>query len=564
MLPLAIFLPYVYWFYSSAFAEMLNEALAMDVVAPVLVLPLVYFFWLYDNRRELYELAKEGFSSFRELDLAAGAFLMLLSAFLYVFGSLSVFELELKVLSFVFCLTGFLAMFYGAKLVERMWLPLASTVFLVPIPVSSLQWIMGSLSLATGKLSYYFLKALGFPIEYVECEGVCQLILAKDGSSVSLMVAAQCAGFYTISALLMIGILVAGMVKAKLRERLAILAFSVVLGFLLNALRVSVLAAVAWSYGLEAMDAVHTYLGAAFLILSPFLLIEASEKLLRVKFRKPEAPKLALKVPAVKLNARKAMVIALCLLFLASLMQLSSVKALAFYEKQGEGILLVKNGEELFPFPERLNFSEGFFKFAYSQGPVQSELPYLRLTWYTITYVGPYKMTMVGQVRFDVADPGYRPLHGVDVWSICMRSIGFVPDLEQTDVLTVEGHSQPVKYFVLRSELTGELRAVSCFMVDVDYAYEGGTYPTEMRVSLIFFPPALKSSGLLPDLSSYARLVEFMREVTEALLSYWFSGVEASTFLNARIANQASAMSLGASVAYLAYGLGRREERGGA
>jgi len=107
-------------------------------------------------------------------------------------------------------------------------------------------------------LAYFFLISLGYP---VSISGTTITIISQSGTPVSATVAGACSGIegMTLSAVMLIGLLMGSKMKYLYRATLIIIAATIL--FFLNALRISLIFIFAYYYGNRGLLISHQWLG---------------------------------------------------------------------------------------------------------------------------------------------------------------------------------------------------------------------------------------------------------------------------------------------------------------
>lgn len=205
--------------------------------------------WLVWRERSLFKQEQATSSSSRR----TGWLLISIGLVAYVLGrSQSVHQLE--VLSQLPVLAGVVALFLGNEGLRRLWFPIFLIVFLVPIPGSILDQMLGPLKQWVSQIVDFALYSLGYPIAR---SGVVLTI-----GPYSLLIADACSGLNSMLALTGIGLLYVYLAKGRSRTmNLLFLLGLLPIAFLANILRVIVLVLLTYYSGDATGRAFHNHAG---------------------------------------------------------------------------------------------------------------------------------------------------------------------------------------------------------------------------------------------------------------------------------------------------------------
>jgi exosortase B len=205
-------------------------------------------------------------SSPNEANFSLGGASLVVGLACYVVGR-SQTILMMEVLSQVFVLIAFLAVYKGTKGVKLMWFPLFFMLFLIPFPGQVVDLVTGPLKTAVSVAAESLLYAAHYPIGR---SGVTITI-----GSYKLLVADACAGLNSIFALESIGIFYMSIVQHTSHVRNLLLAVMIIpISFVSNVIRVVVLILVTYYFGDEAGQGfVHGFAGILLFMVATTLVI---------------------------------------------------------------------------------------------------------------------------------------------------------------------------------------------------------------------------------------------------------------------------------------------------
>ena len=222
-------------FFSPPLYALTKFALKDDTSSYIPLIPLVstYFFW--ERRKEIFAGPPDGYS--------VGGALIAVAIVLYIFGAIQgdgMFEnsyLTVMSLSFVACVAGGVALFFGPKAWRAAAFPLIFLLFMIPIPGMILDPIVIMLQRGSAEVSYGFFHLIGVPVY-------------RDGFLFSLPgmtieVAKQCSGIRSGISLLLVSLL-AGQLFLRERWRRGVLVFAAIpITIAKNAVRIVLLTSLA-------------------------------------------------------------------------------------------------------------------------------------------------------------------------------------------------------------------------------------------------------------------------------------------------------------------------------
>ncbi len=187
-----------------------------------LLVPLISAFLLIRRRNAIrWEQMQPAFTGF---------IILLLSLLLYIIGFAGSIEV-LPRITLVTTLIGLALYHCGWSVFSKISFPLLFLFFMVPIPVSVINFVSLPLQLMATKISAFLIQGLSIPVY-------------REGNilyfaTTSLEVAEACSGLRSLMAYLMLACLFAYMTKSAIKNRLFIVGAAIPLAFLANLLRVT-------------------------------------------------------------------------------------------------------------------------------------------------------------------------------------------------------------------------------------------------------------------------------------------------------------------------------------
>ncbi|MCS5636115.1 MAG: exosortase/archaeosortase family protein [Myxococcota bacterium] len=177
---------------------------------------------------------------------------------------------------YVFSLMGFVLLFLGAEVFRLLLFPMCFLLLMVPLPQSLVNVVAFPLQLIAAKWAVSALQLIGVP---VLLEG--NIIHLASGD---LFVAEACSGLRSLMALMTLGVVFAHFFRRdSLLQQLILIASTVPIAILVNALRVAVTGFLAHQYGHEtAGGVIHDFQGLITFSLAFLLLLFESRLLSRL------------------------------------------------------------------------------------------------------------------------------------------------------------------------------------------------------------------------------------------------------------------------------------------
>ena len=177
---------------------------------------------------------------------------------------------------YVLSLMGFVLLFLGAEVFRLLLFPMCFLLLMVPLPQSLVNVVAFPLQLIAAKWAVSALQMIGVP---VLLEG--NIIHLASGD---LFVAEACSGLRSLMALMTLGVVFAHFFRRdSLLQQLILIASTVPIAILVNALRVAVTGFLAHQYGHEtAGGVIHDFQGLITFSLAFLLLLFESRLLSRL------------------------------------------------------------------------------------------------------------------------------------------------------------------------------------------------------------------------------------------------------------------------------------------
>ena len=263
LLLLILFAPVIRWFVTTWSTSIYDAHGAL--------VPLIVGVMLWSRRRNLASEPRQ--PDFAGLWLLGAAVLLLLLAMLMDFNMLGG-------VAFIIAVAGMIWTLQGVRWLRAAIFPVSFLLFMLPLNYPLEIFAGFPLRLLSVKLTAALLRLTGLE---VTVQGT---LLATSNFQVAIE--SPCSGLKTLSALLMVGLVLSFFLRHRLYERMVLLLLIPVVAVLANAVRNMVITLLGHFYGREyALGFLHSFSGLAVFLLAVALLILFSELLL---WRRKPAP----------------------------------------------------------------------------------------------------------------------------------------------------------------------------------------------------------------------------------------------------------------------------------
>lgn len=262
--------------------DILNLAIASDVVQYILIVPFAFLFLLY-RRRKFLSLPFRG--SF--MNETIGIALCLLSFLLYVLGSFSFDPLLYHLLSLPIFFSGAILIVYGFDTLRALAFPIALLFFLAPFPLVFLAPLGGYLSGLTAQTCYTIFSSLGFPVSLSSELGFRLDLTKSSGDCIAFLIDLPCSGIYSLLGFTFFAVFFAYFTTGTTIRKLSFTTLGFVIAYLLNVVRIALMMFVGYAYGYgQAIKFYHLFSGSVILFLGILVLLAVGEKTLKVSLLK--------------------------------------------------------------------------------------------------------------------------------------------------------------------------------------------------------------------------------------------------------------------------------------
>ncbi|GIU71180.1 MAG: hypothetical protein KatS3mg003_0659 [Candidatus Nitrosocaldaceae archaeon] len=247
----------------------------------ILLIPLIILFILYRKRELLISIASKIDKSMK-IDIILGVTLCILSIFIYIVGSNTLYALEYHMYSLPLFVAGSILLLFNMNMLKHLIFPVIILLYMQPPPGELVADLAADLSWISASMTESFLKTFGMPISLETSYGAPALVIVKDNANIPFYVGEPSSGVYSIIGLSLFGLFAAYIVKGMLWKRISIFVLGLPIFFLLNVLRIIIILVLWYNYGLDVSEAFHTVSGMVMAIIGTLVILVFSDKIMRM------------------------------------------------------------------------------------------------------------------------------------------------------------------------------------------------------------------------------------------------------------------------------------------
>jgi exosortase C (VPDSG-CTERM-specific) len=249
--------------------QLARFALSHDLYSHILLIPFISYYLYWERRKSVPVRSspdKAGACLFAALGVAVlgGLFLARMDGTHLALDD----ALAIEVSSYLLLFVAVSFIFLGRPVVRSLALPLAFLVFMVPLPVFVLDWIVGALQVSSAKAANFMFVLAGTPVVF---EGVVFRL-----SDITLEVAPECSGIHSSLALLVTSVVAAFLFLRTPWKRAALIVAVIPLAIIRNGFRIFTIGELCVHIGPQMIDSnIHRHGGPLFFALSlvPFFVL---------------------------------------------------------------------------------------------------------------------------------------------------------------------------------------------------------------------------------------------------------------------------------------------------
>lgn len=275
--------------YFQDLAIVANQALRDEAASYIIAIPFLLIYLLYRKRKMLraavsFEPAEQPKET-KHLATIAGILVSTVAILLYWYGSYTFTPLEYHMASLPIFVAGLTLIFFNPQTLRQLAFPVAFLILLMPPPSVVLYGLGATLSVVSAEVSNTAIMALGIPSTLSSEYGNPSVQITRpNGATISFAVDIACSGVYSLIGFLIFAVFIVYIIRDKMWKRAVIFPIGLLLIYLLNITRITVILLIGYHYGEEAaLQIFHLLGGWVLLFLGTMLLLAVTEKILRTR-----------------------------------------------------------------------------------------------------------------------------------------------------------------------------------------------------------------------------------------------------------------------------------------
>jgi len=274
--------------YFQDFSQVVKLALGNAEIQYILVVPLVACFFFYTKRRAFLFQNKNN-----KLPDIIGISICLLALLFYIYGSYSLYPIELHLLTLPLFTVGLIQILFGTDTLKALAFPIGILLFASPLPLIFSDKYGGALITTSTTLSANFLK-LFFPLTYTTQPIALINTTTMTGQPITFQIASACSGIHSLIAMTFFAAIFLYIASGSWLKKILLAAISLIAAFLLNLLRIVLTVTIGYTIGYgAALDFFHNSAGLILLLSGVLLTLLIGDKILKLSFLKQITPNCA-------------------------------------------------------------------------------------------------------------------------------------------------------------------------------------------------------------------------------------------------------------------------------
>jgi exosortase len=261
-----------------------RDALSNESSSHILLIPMILVYLVYRKRKMLRavisneSVGRSGVAKY--FSILSGVLLCATATILYLYGSYTFTPLEYHILTLPIFTAGLILVLFNPQTLRHAIFPVVFLAFLTPPPSEILQKVGSILSVTSTEASNALVNLLGIHSTISSDFGTPTLnIIRPDNTLLPLTVDIACSGIYSLIGFLIFAAFIAFIVRDKLWKKALIFIIGFPLIYLLNILRITLIALIGYQWGPQlALDMFHLLGGWILIFLGTLLLLTIAEK----------------------------------------------------------------------------------------------------------------------------------------------------------------------------------------------------------------------------------------------------------------------------------------------
>jgi len=273
-----------------------NDAFQSETTSHILAIPFIFAYLIYRKRKMLRAVialdTKSHLGLAKYLPTIAGSLLSTIAILLYWYGSYTFTPLEYHMLALPIFAAGLTLIMFNYQTLRQLAFPIAFLMLLMPPPSVILYSLGATLSVIGAEFSNTIINALGIHSSLSSEYGNPLIQIQRpDGTTIPFVVNIACSGVYSLIGFIIFAVFIAYIIRDKPWKKATIFPIGLLLIYLLNIARITIILLIGYSYGEEiALQVFHLLGGWALIFLGTIILLITLEKILKTRISiKPTA-----------------------------------------------------------------------------------------------------------------------------------------------------------------------------------------------------------------------------------------------------------------------------------
>jgi len=285
LIKISLFIAFLVVIFFQDFGQVFSLAIGNSEVQYILIVPFVAAFFFYKSRKAFLFSSKSS-----HLQDLIGAGTCLLALLIYIYGSYSLFPIEMHLLTLPIFAAGLILLLFGTNTLKTLIFPTTLLIFVSPFPIIFSDQFGGTFINSTTTASASFLKVF-LPIDFSLRPTALISLVTNAGQKITFQIAPACSGIYSIISLSFFAIIFLYIVSGPIWKKILFASLSILAAFLLNILRIVLTVTLGYSLGYGvAVEFFHDFAGIGLTFFGAILLIGIGDKFLKLSFLQQKAP----------------------------------------------------------------------------------------------------------------------------------------------------------------------------------------------------------------------------------------------------------------------------------
>ena len=266
-----------------------NDAFRSEITSHILAVPFIFAYIIYRKRKMLRAVvpldAQNQPKETKHLPTIAGILLFTIAILLYWYGSYTFTPLEYHALALPIFTAGLTLIIFNYQTLRQLAFPIAFSALLMPPPSEILYGLGATLSVISAEASNTIINALGITSTLLSEYGnpIVQIQRA-NGTTIPFEINIACSGVYSLIGFIIFALFVTYIIRDKLWKKATIFAIGLILIYILNIARITIILLIGYGYGEElALQIFHLLGGWTLIFLGTLLLLTITEKILKAR-----------------------------------------------------------------------------------------------------------------------------------------------------------------------------------------------------------------------------------------------------------------------------------------